>query len=302
MSSLVYKILRYSGAAWLTREIVQRHKVTILLFHDMKAEDAERNFAYLKRYYSIISLNDYLEAVQYHRSLPQKALVITFDDGHVSNYELLPIIKRLQIPVTIFLCSDIVGTHRHFWFRHSQEVKEKVESFKQLTNEQRLEELKAYGFEQHKEYSDQQALQIEHIEEMKPWVNFQSHTCYHPILPQCDDETARKEIVDSKHELESKYGLTVNALSYPNGDYSARDIRLAKEAGYTCGITVDSGFNNLESDLFRLKRVSAGDAKSTTELMVKASGIYAMLKNLLYHPSYGLKSQSELISPTEISE
>ena len=292
MSYLVYKILRYSGVAWLTREVVQRHKVTFLLFHDMNATDAERNFTYLKRHYNIIGLNYYLEAIQSHQPLPRKAVVITFDDGHISNYDLLPVIKRLQIPITIFLCSDIVGTRRHFWFRHSQEVKARVESFKRIPNDQRLEELRAYGFDQQMEYPDRQALTQEQIGEMCAWVNFQSHTRFHPILPQCDDEIARKEIVASKHELENTYGLTVNALSYPNGDYSARDIRLARDAGYMCGVTVDAGYNGLKSDLFRLKRFSAGDAKSTTELMVKASGCYALLKNLLHHPSYGFKAQS----------
>lgn len=289
MSIIVYKILRYSGVAWLTREIVQRHKVTFLLFHDMSAADAERNFSYLKRHYNIIGLNDYIEAVQKHQPLPQKALVITFDDGHISNYDLLAIIKRLQIPITIFLCSEIVGTRRHFWFRHSQEVKTKVESFKCIPNKQRLEELEAYGFEQQKEYLDTQALQKVQIEEMKPWVNFQSHTCFHPILPQCDDDTARKEIANSRGQLEKEFGLSINALSYPNGDYSARDLQLAKEAGYACGITVDTGYNDLKTDLFRLKRISAGDATSTTELMVKASGCYALLKHKLHKPSYGFK-------------
>ncbi len=293
MSSWVYKILRYSGVAWLTREVVQRHKVTFLLFHDMSAADAERNFTYLKRHYNIIGLDDYLEAVHGHKSLPKKAVVITFDDGHISNYDILPVIKRLQIPVTIFLCSDIVGTGRHFWFRHGQEVKAKVESFKRIPDEQRREELKAYGFEQQKEYPDIQALQKEHIEEMKPWVNFQSHTCFHPILPQCDDSSAHEEIADSKHRLEENFGLSVSALSYPNGDYSARDIRMAKEAGYMCGVTVDAGYNDLRTDLFRLKRFSVNDAHTTTELMVKASGCYALLKNLLHHPSYGFKFQSD---------
>lgn len=302
MSSLVYKILRYSGAAWLTREVVQRRKVTFLLFHDMSADDAERNFTYLKRHYNTIGLNDYLEAVQKRQMLPKKAVVITFDDGHISNYDMLPVIKRLHIPVTIFLCSDIVGTHRHFWFRHSQEVKATVESFKRMPNEQRLEELKAYGFEQGMEYSDRQALTKEQIEEMKPWVNFQSHTCFHPILPQCDDSTAHEEIAGSRHRLEDAFGLSVNALSYPNGDYSARDIRLAKEAGYMCGVTVDAGYNELGTDLFRLKRFSVNDAHTTTELMVKASGCYALLKNLLHRPSYGYKAQSEHVPLTEISE
>ena len=289
MSNIIYKALRYSGAAWLWRETVQRRRVTFLLFHDMEASDAERNFTYLKRHYNIISLQDYLQAVQTKSKLPHKALIITFDDGHVSNRALLPVLQRLEIPITIFLCSEIVGTHRHFWFRHSDEMKPQVETLKRFTNEERLQKLAAFGFGQESEYGDRQALNTNEIEEMKSVVDFQSHTCFHPILPQCDDAEARHEIIDSKQQLEERYELKINTLSYPNGDYSERDIRLAKEAGYSCGITVDSGYNSLHSDLFRLKRFSVNDARSTTELMVKATGLYALIKHKLHKPSYGYK-------------
>ena len=293
MRTLVYKILRYSGVAWVWREVVQRRKVTFMLFHDMEFASAERNFAYLKRHYNLISLNDYLESRHNGERLPNKAVVITFDDGHVSNYALLPIIQKMQIPVTIFLCSSIVGTQRHFWFRHSEEMKSWTESLKGLTNDRRLEVMKQYGFSQQQEYSDQQALSKEQIEEMRLWVDFQSHTCFHPILPQCDAVTAEKEICESRQQLESEFGLKVNALSYPNGDYSARDMQLARDAGYECGVTVDSGYNDGNTDLFRLKRFSVNDAKTISELMVKASGCYAMLKHLLHKPTYGFKLDKE---------
>lgn len=290
MSNIIYKALRYSGAAWLWRETVQRGKVTFLLFHDMEAGDADRNFAYLKRHYNIISLQNYLKAVQQGTKLPRKALVITFDDGHASNYATLPALKKLNVPITIFLCSEIVGTQRHFWFRHSEEMKPQVEALKCVPNSERLQKLEAFGFEQEKEFADRQALTDNEIKEMQATVDFQSHTCFHPILPQCTDEVARHEIFDSKTHLEEHYKLKINTLSYPNGDYSERDIRLAKEAGYTCGVTVDSGYNSLRSDLFRLKRFSVNDAHTTEELMVKACGLYALIKHKLHKPAYGFKS------------
>jgi len=53
---------------------------------------------------------------------------------------------------------------------------------------------------------------------------------------------------------------------------------------------VDSGYNDIHTDLFRLKRFSVNDAKSITELMVKASGIYGLIKHKLHKPSYGFKA------------
>lgn len=263
------------------REFVQRHKVTFLLFHDLDAHDADCNFSWLKKHYNLIGLNDYLDAVGSGSSLPIKAAVITFDDGHVGNYDLLPVIKRLQIPITIFLCSGIVGTRRHFWFKHSDEVTPRLESLKKKSERERLAQLRLLGYEEKQEYDNRQALSKEEIEEMSPWVDFQSHTCFHPILPQCDDKIAEDEIIKSKAQLEQEYGFKIRSLSYPNGDYSDRDIQLAKQAGYECGVTVDAGYNDRGSDLFRLKRVSVNDAKSLDELIVKASGCYVFFKRVL---------------------
>ncbi|MBO4905646.1 MAG: polysaccharide deacetylase family protein [Bacteroidaceae bacterium] len=251
------------------------------MFHDLDAKNAASTFLWLKQNYHLIGLQEYLDAVQNGISLPKKSLILTFDDGHAGNYQLLPFIKQYQIPVTIFLCSDIVGTHRHFWFKHSKELKSNHQHLKKIPNAERLEALKVFGYEQTQEYEDRQALTNDEIEEMKSWVDFQSHTCFHPCLPQCDEATAREEIAVSKQHLERDYGLRINTISYPNGDYTDRDICLAKEAGYICGITVDYGFNDLHTDLFQLKRISVNDARSMDELIVKASGCYAFMKQLL---------------------
>ena len=118
MNNRLFKLIRYTGLPFLFRELVQRNKVTILLFHDIEAEKAAQAFAFIKRHYNIIGLQDYLQAIASGKRLPKKSVIITFDDGHASNYTLLPLIKKYQIPITIFLCSDIVGTRRHFWFKH----------------------------------------------------------------------------------------------------------------------------------------------------------------------------------------
>ena len=281
MAKSLFKLIRYSGLPFLFRELVQRNKVTILMFHDPEVENAYHAFSFIKKHYNVIGLQDYLEAVHSGKRLPKKAVIFTFDDGHAGNYKLLPVIRQLHIPITIFLCSDIVGTRRHFWFKHSQELLPYVQQMKKLSNHQRLEALRPYGFEQEKEFADTQALTHEQIEEMRPWVDFQAHTCFHPILTQCDDETARAEIAFSKQHLERDYSFNINAFAYPNGDYSSREVQILQEVGYTCGITVDYGFNDLHTDLFRLKRISVNDARTYDELIVKSTGCYAFMKQMM---------------------
>src|SRR5690606_35041686 len=162
------------------------------------------------------ALNKFIDAHEKKEFLriPKKAMIITFDDAHIGNYELLSVIKKLKIPITIFLCASIINTNRHFWFQFKNRSKSDYE-LKQKSNKDRLDSLSKDGFEQEKEFSYPQALQKKHIEEMIPYINMQSHTKIHPCLPKCNDQEAKDEIFKSKEILETEYGLNINAISYP---------------------------------------------------------------------------------------
>ncbi|MDN5203140.1 polysaccharide deacetylase family protein [Fulvivirgaceae bacterium BMA10] len=279
MRKLIFGLLRFSGIAFLFRELLQQNKVTIVLFHDLSKKAAERNFEYLSEKYNVIGLDDLIEAhkKQDLSKIPKKALIITFDDGHIGNYEMLPVIEKINIPVTIFLCAGIINTKRHYWFKFKQSRYTSLE-LKHKSNQERLTALSEIGFQQDQDFEAPQALTKEQINDMKKAVNMQGHTLFHPCLPRCSDKEAKEEISESKKILEDEFGLNINALAYPNGDYSDRDIELAKDAGYTCAVTVDAGFNTLDTDLFRLKRLSVSDSDDKTALMVKASGAWAFFK------------------------
>jgi len=78
-------------------------------------------------------------------------------------------------------------------------------------------------------------------------------------------------------------------------NYSERDIELCKKAGYSCAITVDFGFNTLQTNPYRLKRLPVGDVKSIDELAVKASGVAEFLSIL-----FGLKPKTKFTTNHEI--
>lgn len=282
LRDLTFKLLRYSGLPFLFREVLQRKKVTIVMFHDLAPDVAAKTFAYLSRKYNIIDLNVFLEACRTgdDSTLPEKALVITLDDGHIRNYDLLPVIKQMHIPITIFLCAGIIGTNRHFWFKFKHPDLFKP-ALKQMPNQEKLAVLAKAGFSPEHEFPSPLALTRPQIEEMKAHVNFQGHTLFHPCLPKCYDEEAMEEIFRSKQVLEHDFGLHINAIAYPNGDYSDRDIELVREAGYEFGITVDYGFNTIKTDPLRLKRLSVYDTDNIDAVCVKASGVWTMLMSLI---------------------
>lgn len=279
MRRLAFLILRWTGVPFLLRELVQRNRVTILCYHDPDPKIADLHIRILKRHYNIIPLSAYIHARRSHAAavLPKKALVITFDDGHKGNHRLLPMLRQYKVPVTIFLCSGIVGTRRHFWWKANL-GQDMVRTLKRMPDYERLAKLADAGFNERNEYHERQSLSRAEIENLRTSVDLQSHSRFHPILPLCNDERAWDEIAGSKTELERDNGLNVNAIAYPNGDYSEREIEYAKRAGYSCALTIDGGYNTFKTDIYRLRRMRLHDKADINELIVKTSGLWGIIE------------------------
>ena len=64
-----------------------------------------------------------------------------------------------------------------------------------------------------------------------------SHTLSHPRLPDIDEPSQRREVLESKKRLEDLLGVTVASFAYPYGLYDATTLRLVQEAGYTHAVT-----------------------------------------------------------------
>ncbi len=288
LRQVLFRLLFLSGIPFLLREIVQRRRVTVILYHDIRPALAAAHFRALRRRYRVIPLREYLDALRDGRvhELPRKSLVITFDDGHRGNHALIPVLEELAVPVTIFLCSRIVGTNRHFWFLHDAS-NGRIEELKSVANDERERRLGAAGFDRMREWPKRRALSRDEVREMLPFVDFQAHTMFHPILPRCADAEARAEIEDAKSDLEELLGRSVTTLSYPNGFYSDRDIELAKQAGYDSGITVDLGYNDAKTDSFLLNRICIDDSDDVGAMLVKATGLWTYLRNRIKGPGYG---------------
>ncbi|SFE01859.1 polysaccharide deacetylase family protein [Thermophagus xiamenensis] len=275
--------LYLSGLPWLFRHFFQKKKVTILMFHHPSPEYFDKAITALKKRYNIISLSRFMDTIPAdERSLPSYPLIITLDDGWASNYALLPVLEKHQVPVTIFLMAGMADTHRHPWFSEVTNQQKKQE-LKRVSNTTRVSTLKRMGFTETKEFDDRVVLSREEIHHMQAsgLVEFGSHTLFHPILPHCNDNTALEEIQLSKKKTEELTGKPCRFFSFPNGDYCERDIRLCKKAGYEAAVTLDVGYNSRNDDPFRLKRISVPDEASISELLVKASGFWAFFKVLL---------------------
>lgn len=286
MRRLVFLLLRLTSIPFLLRVIAQRNRVTILCWHDPAPAVLELHIRWLQHHYNIVSLREFVDwrLGKTNTPMPKKALVLTFDDGHKDNYWLKQLFESLHAPVTIFLCSAIIGTNRHYWW-----TAPKCESgkLKRLPDHERRTRLAALGFDENKEYEERQALSIDEIDVLKPLIDFQAHTRLHPILPMCTWERAIEEIEGCKTELEQKFKFDVYAIAYPNGDYSKREINAARSAGYQCALTLDGGSNTAYTNMFRLRRIPMHDLADINELVVKASGLWELLVPIFGGKKYG---------------
>ena len=134
------------------------------------------------------------------------------------------------------------------------------ERLKRLPNIERLIHLKRTAdFEPEKLYPDRQALNIAEMKEMIVNVDFQPHTQFHPILPYCTATECRQEIIGSKTDLERLLKIECFHFSYPNGDYTEREIEIVKAGGFHSARTTDIGWNTPETAPYQLRVIPIAD-------------------------------------------
>ncbi|MEY3219318.1 MAG: hypothetical protein RIT27_675 [Pseudomonadota bacterium] len=277
LKDFFWKLINYSGLIWFVREVLMRNKAGILLYHEPTPEQLEKHLQFLTKHYNFITLDLLVEAIcqQDWSKIPPKALIVTLDDGHQSNYLLLEIFKQYHVKPTIFVCSQIINTHRHFWWKNNYPNHYELKEIPRKEMLQRL--LEKVGYFPEKNYEDRQALNLEEIEEMKPFIDFQAHTCFHPILTMCENNESHAEIHNCKTDLEQLLEQPIKHFAYPNGDYTQREIAYLKEAGYSSARTVEFGWNTIKTDPYQLNILSGSDDVSIEKLSAQITGIFNLL-------------------------
>ena len=102
-------------------------KIPILLYHDFVTtvpDSDPDNFNYintpqsyeenikvlLENGYKFISFQELSDARNGKIKLPEKPILVTFDDGYYSNYEyIFPILKKYNVKASIFIVTDKIG-------------------------------------------------------------------------------------------------------------------------------------------------------------------------------------------------
>src|SRR5436309_55668 len=122
----------YSGLMKLARWWTQRSRprLIILNYHRASGGDLRRHLLYLRRYYRMMHLEEALEELYASVETEKKRgqdrrtpLVLTFDDGYHDNYtHALPLVRELQVPITLFLIPGSIESGDYFWWGEGQRL------------------------------------------------------------------------------------------------------------------------------------------------------------------------------------
>lgn len=97
--------------------VLNYHKVDTF-YHALSIppQEFEEQMAYLaENGYTTITPDQLMAYLNHDRSLPEKPVLITFDDGYLDNYtNAYPILKKYGFTATIFLVTSLVGQDERF--------------------------------------------------------------------------------------------------------------------------------------------------------------------------------------------
>ena len=135
MKSIIKKLLCLFYYLFLFRRsnqpgfllVVTYHRISELLDSDdplkVSVSTFEKQILHLKANYSIISAKDLNNVILGRTMLPDKACLITFDDGWKDNYtHAFPVLRKHGIPALIFISTDFIGTGKSFWYERLKRV------------------------------------------------------------------------------------------------------------------------------------------------------------------------------------
>jgi peptidoglycan/xylan/chitin deacetylase (PgdA/CDA1 family) len=202
-------------------------------------------------------LYDYLnDSIQ----LPQNPVLITFDDGYLSNYEMAyPILKKYKM-------------HAEFFVIASRILEEGVET--------------SYPNEIPK-------MKWDHLREIKDYITIQSHTwdahyklkssngneiaaIYGPAYINGKmenkkeyEERVKNDFIRSRNLIKEKLGYDPIAISYPFGVTSNDAMNLAKAAGFKLGFVINNKSVMKVDNQFELSRITVNGNDSGADLIKK---------------------------------
>lgn len=284
LSVLTYHSVAEAASPGLDEEVV-----------DATPAQFDEQLTFIARFFSVIGIEDLERALAGER-LPANPLMITFDDGYLSNYDTaLPLLERHGLTATFFIATEYVEQRRLYWWDRINYLinNARVERFSLTTPRKQtfdrkdraatidsllklvkqtpgldleafLEELTIacdapWSRELERELADRVIMTWDQVRALRDaGMDVQSHTRNHRVLQTLDAGELEHELRGSREDLEAQLDQPVRAIAYPVGRPIA-DVPAIRNAVRDAGYTV--GFSNATGVNYRLGKVDPFDLR-----------------------------------------
>lgn len=240
-------------------------ELPILMYHSILKDPArtgkyvlppdalERDLAYLKeRGYETVTVADLLAYVDEGTPLPEKPVMITFDDGYYNNYVYAyPILKEKEMTAVISIIGsqtalfDENGQENPYWSHLRTDRLHEMEGVIEVQN---------HSYDLHSYGNRRGCLRARGEDEAS----------YRTFLEHDTEET---------QQLLSDAGLPApTCYTYPFGSLSEESEGILRAMGFRCTLGCEEGVNRVTRDpecLFRMKRYNRAAGVPTETFMAK---------------------------------
>jgi len=273
-------------------------------FHEsalhVSAETFEMHLCEAARVFRMVSLEKLIRPGS-HESAKMPLCAVTFDDGWDDTYRVaFPILRKHNVPATVFVPSNLIENGSGFWFEglvnlanktvengtistflqyfhrlvadwnptalSPESLSDLISRLKELPGE-RLPSLvsKAYTELGFALGTTSPTIGWEDMREMSnQGISFGSHGSNHLILTTLTSTLKRQEIFSSLKTMRSKGIKLIPVFSFPNGNWDAESVKYLKDAGYLAAVTTRLGFNTSATCCFLLNRIGLHEYISRT--------------------------------------
>jgi len=278
----------------------------------LRLKDFKRHITWLKKYYQIVPLFNYLKDETSNSNNRPKKIAITFDDGYQKTFDLIfPYLQKEEIPVTFFTTTSHLIDSQLLWFVYFNALCfEKV--YKEISINQQIYPLvseracyiawrtlinharesgNAIAFSRDfsrnfplpesvvQKYLGMTEKQISEIGKSQ-FLALGGHTHHHPYLNQISQEIQYQEMLQNKQILERISGKPVEHFAYTGGVYNTQSITAAKEAGFQAAFAVNPRRLSTEP-LYEIPRTDIY-SPSMLKLILKVSGVVNFARQMGY--------------------
>lgn len=224
-----------------------RGNVSVLMYHSVEKSDwkysvspplFEQQMEYLAKNFSIVPLADVVSYAKGEKKLSGESVAITIDDGYEDTYTtVFPVIKKLKIPVTVFLTTNL-GTSS------------KLGNLPRV-NWAQVAEMGKSGL-----------------------VSFEVHGHTHANLAtlSANEQSLKEEVIQCADEIEKHVGKRPMTIAYASGHKNPKVIEFLKKNGFVAGFTINEGFISPGDDLFRLNRTQIDGTMNFTLFKMRLTG------------------------------